>query len=111
MLEQWISSEPAHQNNIFEWYQAGKTMVFEDDLGPVFVARFAPVIRIDMEFPPDIDKERIRAMLTSEFPGVARGAKEQGFKELVFNSVSKSLIAFCRAFGFEPCPDEFRKEL
>lgn len=110
MLETWIASEPTHENNDFEFYQAPKTktVVYEDSEGPVFVARFSSALRIDMDFNPEASKERIRAMIASEFPGVARNAKEQGFSEIVFDSVSKTLIAFLRAFGFKSCPD-YRK--
>lgn len=112
LIESWIAAEPEHQNNTFEFYGQPncKSVVYEDSQGPVFAIRYSSALRVDMEFPPDIDKERIRKMFQEGFPDVARSAKEQKFSEIVFNSVSKKLIGFLRAFGFEDCPD-YRKTL
>src|SRR5579864_5395949 len=102
MLESWIAAEPDHANNTFEFYEQPKTksVVYEDELGPVFVARFSSALRIDMEFSNSASKERIRKVLKEGFPEVAKQARDQGFSEIVFSSISKTLIAFCRAFGF-----------
>jgi hypothetical protein len=112
MLESWIAAEPTHPDNTFEFYQSpkSKTVVYEDAEGPVFVARFSSALRVDMDFNPDASPERIRTMFAGELPSVARQAKDQGFSEVVFESFSKKLIAFLRAFGFRSCPD-YRKTL
>lgn len=109
-LAEWIAAEPDHRDNSAEFYFQPKTksIVYEDEQGPVFVVRYSTAVRVDTEFNPTAEKERIRAMLTSVVPEVAKTAKAQGFSELVFTSVSKRLIAFCRLLGFKAVSD-FRR--
>ena len=106
LIAGWIAKEPSHQNSSFDFYmEPGTTSVlYIDDAGPVFVVRYSSALRIDIDF-ANVDKERIRQALKNEFPKVANQAKNQGFKEIVFNSVSKSLVAFCRLLGFYSVPD------
>ena len=112
LIEEWIAAEPDHQSNTFEFYEQPKTkaVIYEDEEGPVFAVRYSSALRIDIEFSNTANKERIRTMLKDGFPDVAKQAKEQGFSEIVFSSLSKTLIAFCRAFGFTSNPD-YRKVL
>ena len=112
MLAEWVSKEPAHSETKPEFYFEPKTksVVYEDEFGPVFAVRYSSALVIDIEFNPDVDKQRIREMLKQGFPDVARQAQSQGFKHLIFSSTSKMLIAFCRLFGFLACPD-YRKSL
>lgn len=112
LIEGWIAAEPDHKNNTFEWYQApgSKTVIYEDSEGPVFTVRYSSALRTDMEFNPEASKERVRAMFKEVVPEAAKQAKAQGFSEIVFQSVSKRLIVFLRAFGFKTCPD-YRKIL
>lgn len=111
-LLRWIEAEPSHTNNTPEFYHEGgtKSVMYEDEEGEVFCVKYTPAIVIDMEFNPDADRRRIGKALKEGFPEVAAQVKAQGFKQLIFNSVSQSLIAFCRAFGFEANPD-YRKAL
>jgi hypothetical protein len=112
LLQYWISKEPEHAINTPEFYNESgtKSTMYEDVEGPVFCVKYTPAIIVDIEFNPDASKQRIRDAMVSGFPEVAAQAKQQGFKQLIFSSVSKSLIAFCRAFGFEATPD-YRKVL
>lgn len=109
-LAGWIAAEPIHQENSPEFYFQPKTksIVYEDEQGPVFVVRYATAVRVDTEFNPMADKGRIRAMLKKVVPEVAATAQAQGFLELVFTSASKPLIAFCRLLGFKAVSD-FRR--
>lgn len=111
-LAEWISAEPTHQENSPEFYFQPKTksIVYEDEQGPVFVVRYSTAVRVDTEFNPTANKERIRTMLKEVVPEVASNAQAQGFLELIFTSTSKSLIAFCRLLGFKAVPD-YRKFL
>jgi hypothetical protein len=106
MIAGWIAREPSHEESTPEFYLAPntKSVVYEDDLGPVFVVRYSSALRVDIDF-ADVEKERIRQALKQEFPAVAEQAKSQGFGEIIFNSVSKPLIAFCRFMGFRAVPD------
>lgn len=112
LLTEWIAQEPDHKTNSFEFYQepGSKTVIYEDDFGPVLAVRYSSALRIDIDFSPTADKDRIREILKHGFPDVAVQAKQQGFKEIVFSSVSKPLIAFCRLLGFSASPD-YRKVL
>ena len=112
LIESWIRAEPDHANNTFEFYgQPGaKTVIYEDEEGPVVAVRYSSALRIDMEFANIANRERIRAVMTGEIPGVFQQAKQQGFSEIVFTSVSQKLIGFLREFGFDSCPD-YRKAI
>lgn len=112
MLAEWISKESDHAETKPEFYLEPKTksVIYEDLLGPVFAVRYSSALVIDIEFNPDVDKQRIREMLKEGFPDVARQAESQGFKHLIFSSTSKTLVAFCRLFGFSAYPD-YRKSL
>lgn len=111
-LAKWIAAEPDHTLNTPDWYfeNGSKSVMYEDENGPVFAVKYSPALRVDIEFSNDAGRDRIREMLKSGFPDVARQAAQQGFKELVFSSRSKTLIAFCRALGFSASPD-FRRVL
>jgi hypothetical protein len=112
MLEEWIAGEPSNKENTFEFYRAPKTktMIYEDENGPVFAVRYSSALRTDMEFNPQADPERIRAMFREVVPDAAKAAQEQGFCEIVYESSSPKLIAFLRRLGFKTCPD-YRKVL
>jgi len=110
LLAEWIAAEPDHKYSTPEFYfePQTKAVIYEDESGPVFAVRYSSALRIDIEFSPTAGKDRIREALKTGFPDVAATAQAQGFKEMVFNSVSKTLIAFTRLFGFRTCPD-YRK--
>lgn len=112
LIEQWIAGEPQHADNTWDFYTApnSRTVIYEDEQGPVFAVRYSSALRVDMEFPPNIDPERVRATFKEGFADVAGQAREQKFSEIVFDSVSQKLIGFLRAFGFKTCPD-YRKVL
>jgi len=110
-VEEWVRAEPTHPNNTFEWYsEAGtKAVVVEDEEGPVLVAKFTPCLRMDTDFSKS-SPERIRQAIVSGLQDMEAQAKAQGFKEIVFESSSPSLIAFCKKLGYEESRS-FRKIL
>ncbi len=112
LLAEWIAAEPDHTFSTPEFYYTPgtKSVVYEDEQGPVCVVRYSPVLRLDMEFAPGIDKSRIKEAMKSQLPEIAEQARSQGFKELLFDSVAKPLIKFCQYMGFSACPD-YRKAL
>jgi len=112
LLAEWIAAEPAHVNSMPEfYYEAGsKSVMYEDSEGPVCVVRYTPILRLDMDFAPGIDKTRIKEAMKTELPEIAEQAKMQNFKELVFDSIAEPLIRFCQRLGFVTCPD-YRKVL
>jgi hypothetical protein len=112
MIAGWIAREPSHSQSTPEFYfePGTKSVLYSDDAGPVLVVRYSTAIRCDVDFNKDAGKDRIRRVLKEEFPGVAEQAKSQGFIEIVYNSTSKTLIAFTRLLGFRAVPD-YRKTL
>lgn len=112
MLESWIASEPEHKNNTWDWYnEAGaKSVVFEDAEGAVLVAKFTPSLKIDIDFLPEGSPKRIAGALSSGLAEMGSQAKQQGFKQVSFDSVSDKLRAFCERLGFVESP-EMRKIL
>ena len=111
-VEKWISGEPSHGSNTFDWYnEAGtKSVVFEDDAGGVLVAKFTPCLKIDVDFSPEASPKRIARALSEGLQEMGEQAKQQGFKAVHFDSSSDKLRAFCERLGFIPSP-EMRKTL
>ncbi len=111
MIAGWIAREPAHKESTPDFYfqDNTKSVIYEDNSGPIFIVRYSSALRIDMDF-ADVEKERIRQALKNEFPSVATEAKNQGFREVVFNSLSKTLVAFCRLMDFRSVAD-YRRTL
>jgi hypothetical protein len=107
LLTEWIAAEPVHASNTPSFYQEDgtKSVMYEDEEGAVFCVKYTPALVVDIEFNPNASRKRIRDIFTQGFPEVAANAKSQGFKQLVFASISERLIAFCRSLGFEASPD------
>ena len=111
-IEAWIAAEPTHVNNTFDWYsEAGvKSVIFEDAEGAVLVAKFTPCLKIDIDFLPEAEPRRAARALSEGLSEMEKQAKQQGFKQFSFDSVSGKLRAFCERLGFIPSP-ELRKVL
>ncbi len=111
-VESWVSAEPTHVNNTFDWYnEAGtKSVIVEDESGAVLVAKFTPCLRMDTDFSPTATPARIAKAIVSGLAEMEKQAKSQGFKEIVFESSSPKLVAFCERLGYRQSPDS-RKEL
>lgn len=112
MLESWIAAEPAHSDNTLEWYQetGTKSVIYADDLGEVLAVKFTPCLRTDVDFSSTASPMRIAKALMYMIPEMGKQAKQQGFKEFVFESLSDKLAAFCERLGFKKSPD-WRKAL
>ena len=112
MIENWIADEPVHSSNTFEWYSEPGTssVVSYDSEGNVLVAKFTPCMRVDIDFNPTASPFRIGKALADGLAQTAEQARNQGFREFVFDSLSPKLSAFCERLGFKSCPD-FRKAI
>jgi len=112
MVESWVAGEPLHANNTFDWYnEAGtKSVVFEDAEGAVLVAKFTPCLKIDIDFLPEAEHKRVARALAEGLQDMGGAAKQQGFKQISFDSTVGKLRAFCERLGFVPTP-EMRKTL
>lgn len=124
-LEKWVAADPDHSGLLTAdfWIPprdaegnkipGTKCMSVEDENGVAFYLRLDNVMRVYVQFPPDAerDSERIKKALEGSFLTIAGNAHKLGYKEMIFNSVSKSLIRFFRKFGFNELKDTFQVEL
>lgn len=110
-VEGWISAEPTHESNTWDWYnQKGtKSVVVEDEVGAILVAKFTPCLRMDTDFSAS-SPERIKQAITDGLREMEAQAKAQGFREIIFESSSPGLVAFCKTLGYEKSPS-YRKVL
>ena len=110
LIAGWIANEPAHKASSPDYYfePNTKSVIYEDDDGGILVAKFTPVIRLDLDFNPNAGKMRIAKTMLREVPDLAKQAESQGFHEFVFDSKSPDLIKFCQKLGFEAVTD-YRK--
>lgn len=121
-LEKWIASDEAHRDKVTAefWLQAPenekqgtKRLVVEDENGKLFHLRIDNVMRVYVQFPPneEIDPERLKAALQWSFKTIAGNGKRLGYREMIFDSVSKPLIRFFKKFGFTKLDDTFGAQL
>jgi hypothetical protein len=120
-LGEWIASAPeSHQISTDFWINKRdengvfkepgvKTVAIEDEGGKIFHLRIENVMRVYIQFPPEgtVNPERMRAALTGSFKTIAGNGIRLGYKEMIFDSVSKPLIRFFRRFGFKKLDDTF----
>jgi hypothetical protein len=111
-IEAWIAAEPTHASNTFDWYSEARTsaVVFEDSNGQVLVAKFTPCLRVDIDFNPEAGPSRVGKALVEGLAETATNARNQGFKEFVFESRSPKLTSFCERLGYSESPD-YRKNI
>lgn len=105
IVEAWIAGEPTHQNNTFEFYtETGcRSVIVEDDDGVVLVTKFTPCLRMDTEF--SSNTKRVARAITYGLDEMEKQALSQGFKEIVYESDSPALIAFCERRGYRKSSD------
>lgn len=112
LVEEWVAGEPTHGNNTFAWYSepGARTVVVEDEAGPVIVAKFTPILQMDTDFLPAAEPKRVAKAILEGLLEMEKQAKDQGFKQISFESESPKLIEFCRKLGYRASPG-FRKVL
>ncbi len=114
-IEAWADADIYHkdQHNAPWWITGNGLLSFriDDGKGPVFYVRIddgdGGYARLSVQFDPIevVPKVRlVRAMLQT-LPKLITGVKDQGYKGLVFDSESPSLIAFMSREGFEEVGD------
>lgn len=124
-IQKWIDADPAHAGIIKAdfWLPAigedgkalpgTKRLAVTDEKGVAFYIRVDNVMRVSIQFPPDSerDPERTKMALTGSFRVLAANGKRLGYSEMIFDSVSKSLIKFFSKFGFSEMKDTFKVDL
>jgi hypothetical protein len=80
--------------------------VYEDEQGVILFLRMSNCLRLHIQF-ANVDKERIRKCLITQFPEVVQSAKRSGFGSIIYDTASKTLAWFCRRYlGFVDSPEE-----
>lgn len=113
LLELSLATDEYHSNTNPEFFTEEGTAckVYEDDKGLICFVKGSPVLRLDIQWLNNSDRRNVKVMLEC-FPELAQRAKENGFKEIVFNSGVDLLRKFCiNRLGFTACGDELRKLL
>lgn len=124
LIQAWIDKDPDHKGMSAGFFinppdghkcieepcdhceQGTECMVWEDEQGPILYYRIARALRIDMQFDNE-QRDRTTKALTQGFPWLAGQAKRAGMLQMIFSSVSKSLIAFTKKrLGFQESPNE-----
>jgi hypothetical protein len=119
IIANWSALDPWHQNKNIppEWWLTGNSPLLagriDDVLGTVLFFRFdsesdGTQARVHLQFAARdiVNKERLVSVLSRGFPVVAREMKSRGFKSIVFESISPSLINFFGQLGFKPSDTE-----
>lgn len=112
-LAEWMAADEYHKNSSPDLFfdVDTETIVFEDGNGPVLYVNLSRVLRAFVQFAPN-GEERTRVALPEAFAFVKERARKSFFRELIFESVSPKLIAFCRKrLGFKKSSDEFKAYL
>src|ERR1700761_9194968 len=93
-LARWIQNDEDHRGRVsadFFIDPEQECSILHDEHGPIMGVRIERVLRVHIQFDPT---ERIRSAkaLAAVFPWVQKKAKEAGFREMIFESISKPLI-------------------
>ncbi len=110
-INEWISSDPWHKDDKHsaEWLLTGGgklSFCLSDDIGPLCFVRLdeeGEMLRLATQFGPEdeVSKSRLVAgLLSMGIPAIIEFGKVKGYKGIVFESTSESLIAFMNRLGF-----------
>lgn len=113
LLAQWIAADEFHKDISTDlFFEPGtETLVFVDEYGPILFVNLAKAIRSFVQFAPEAEA-RTRVALPEAFNFVAQRGKKAGFREIIFESLSRPLILFCRRYlGFHKSPNEYNTVL
>ena len=83
--------------------------VLDDNEKPYFFVRAETLLRLHIQFGPD--KMRNAKGLLRFLPKIAEDAKARGHKQIIYDSVVRTLIKFTKMFGYHPSPNEIVKDL
>ena len=118
LFEQWMKSDPFHWHTSPESFlrpEGRQFLVLEDDDGVVLFMRVEKIVRLDFQFNPERDRRNIKRTGDGlQWLNIWLGqvCRKEGFRSVIFNSVSEKLIAFCKKrLGFRPAINEFIKSL
>jgi len=111
-IEEWIKADPWHKDDP-TWKAEGLLtgngvlcFCLSDDKGPLCFVRLdaeGEMLRLATQFGPEneVSKSRLVAgLLSMGIPAIIEFGKVKGYKGIVFESTSESLIAFMNRLGF-----------
>jgi hypothetical protein len=84
-------------------------LAFEDDKGVVFFLRLEKILRVHTQF--GTDKIRTARALIELNGWLDREARQYGYIQVIWDSVSASLIKFAEKFGYHRSPNEIVKDI
>jgi hypothetical protein len=112
-IRDWVQADPFHKDdpkNQAEFLLTGNgllTFCLVDDVGPLCYVKLdaeGDLVRLATQFGPEseVSKRRlIVGMLKMGIPAVINFAKSKGYKGIVFESISPTLISFMSKQGFK----------
>jgi hypothetical protein len=112
-IREWLACDPWHKDdsrNVPELMTTGNGLLsycLQDDEGPIAYVKLTEegeLVRIAMQFGPqeEVSKKRLAVGLAEVgIPIIKVFALENGFKGLVYESISPKLIFFCEKLGFK----------
>lgn len=111
-IREWIAADPWHKNDP-TWKPEGLltgngalAFCVSDEEGPLCYVRLDTedgMLRLATQFGPEeqVSKKRlIVGLLSTGIPAIVEFGKSKGYKGIVFESVSESLIVFMNRLGF-----------
>lgn len=107
-IERWIFYDTDHKDKMDgKWWLGGTILscCAEDAGGPVMYLRIDKEndkVRMHIQFAPanEVSKIRVAGAFLDGLPRMIQTMHGMGFRELIFESCSKSLIRFMERFGF-----------
>jgi hypothetical protein len=111
-IAEWIQADSWHRDDpsIYpEGFLTGQGLLafcLRDEIGPLVFTRLdkdGDMARIAMQFGPssEITPTRlVKGLIELGIPAMAKFARDNGFKGLIFESTSESLICFAKRQGF-----------
>lgn len=110
-IRDWAAADPWHnQQKQPEWWLTGTdchiAFCAQDDVGPVVyvkVEREGDWYRLHCQFGPreEVSRERLLETMNIGFPVLFKLLRQDGGAGVVFESQSRSLIAFLSVYGFK----------
>lgn len=113
-IQAWIQSDLFHRDDprcTAEGLLTGQgalTFCLADDEGPLCFVRLdaeGDLLRLSTQFGPEdkVSKRRlVTGLLSTGIPAIIEFGKQNGYKGIVYESISESLINFMAKQGFKP---------
>lgn len=110
-LAEWIAADDDHRGKCDPdfWLkpeEGVRLFAVQDEQGDVFFVRGENCLRLHIQFCSVTERKRLAKAIDEFTPMIASGARQQKYKQLIFESVFKPLIRFLSRRGFRSSPAE-----